>query len=181
MNASASISPEKLLKMQKFEALLAASEAAGDKKQRVKKKRTDQSSVITSTVSPLEMPLSPILSPMSSVPPNFGRMAPEMRKKVVNIGGIPHSLIPGAVPQLPPLHVGGDSLLRRSLGDSTSDRQSMNSVANSITDSVTGSVADSVAESFTIHYRPEEKVELAAAKVGDDGVIRLTLTPAVCR
>jgi len=170
--------------MQKFEALLAASDAAGDKKQRAKKKRVDQSSV-TSPVSP-EMPLSP-LSPMSAAPPtrnpNFGRMVPETRKKVANVG-IPPSLIPGAIPQfpvLPPLHVGSGDL-RRSLGkDSTGDRQSVNSMADSVTESVTGSVADSVAESFTIHYHPEEKVELATAKVGEDGVLRLTLTPAVCR
>ncbi|CAG8531364.1 9045_t:CDS:2 [Paraglomus occultum] len=184
-NMNASISPEKLLKMQKFEALLAASDVAGDKKQRTKKKRADQSSV-TSPASP-EMPLSP-LSPMSATPPtrnpNFGRMVPEMRKKVASVG-IPPSLIPGAIPQLPvmpPLHVDGGDSLRRSLGkDSTSDRQSMNSMADSVTGSVAGSVADSVAESFTIHYRPEEKVELATAQVGEDGVLRLTLTPAVCR
>ncbi|CAG8648526.1 4059_t:CDS:2, partial [Ambispora gerdemannii] len=48
-------------------------------------------------------------------------------------------------------------------------------------DSVAPSIAESVAESFTVHYRPEEHEELGKGTRGDDGVIRVTLTPAVCR
>jgi len=53
--------------------------------------------------------------------------------------------------------------------------------SNESRESLAVSVAGSFADSLTIHYDPDENKQLGKCEVGDDGVMRVTLTPAVCR
>ncbi|KAG9295130.1 hypothetical protein G9A89_006111 [Geosiphon pyriformis] len=178
---------EKLKKMQEFEALIAVS-TLETSKQKNKRKHVQPANIITANAIIAGMN-HPNLDP--ALASNFGSgpvaMLPEKRMRQRNVP-VPPSLVPGG---------GTGRVFNESIGvvnmrktwDGNYKKENLSHINDerisedreSLAISVADSLTPSVAESFTVHYRPEEHEELGRGRLGEDGVIRVTLTPAVCR
>ncbi|CAG8578996.1 15027_t:CDS:2 [Dentiscutata erythropus] len=150
--------PEKLRKMEQFEALIASTEAQNSKKSKPGKIRALTTAIIPTTSNPSS----------SSTPINIHTTNLNAEKKKKKTG--------------PFISNGRRHSGASSNGSENSSEQQTNELKIGAEESRTSlsSLATSVAES--VHYRPEEKNTLGRpGPTDEDGVIRVTLTPKVCR
>ncbi|KAF0558832.1 hypothetical protein F8M41_007795 [Gigaspora margarita] len=155
--------PEKLRKMEQFEALIASTEAQNNKKSKTGKIRA-----LTTAIIPTTSNSSSSSSSSSSNPVNTYTTNSNAEKKKKKTG-----------PYIPN---GRRNSSTSSNGSDNNGEQQNNELKIGVEESRSSltSLATSVAES--VHYRPEEKNKLGKpGPTDEDGVIRVTLTPKVCR
>ncbi|CAG8515590.1 11489_t:CDS:2 [Acaulospora colombiana] len=155
---------EKLRKMEQFEALIAGSEPSTGKKSKPGKMSALTNLIMTSSTA-ASTSSSASTAPSSSVVDKKkkvadGPPATNGRRKSNGSGNNNQGRGDGLKSNL--------DVERLSIEKYSTERSSLNSLAVSLADSV--------------HYRPEEKDALGKpGAISEDGVIRVTLTPAVCR
>ncbi|CAG8534346.1 5227_t:CDS:2 [Diversispora eburnea] len=142
--------PEKLRKMEKFEALIASTE------QSTKKPKTGIISAAISNLMPGNAGTTTTLTSPNILPINSNV---DKKKKIIFN---------------PTLNNGSNEI------SSSNNDEKLSADTDPIGRASLNSLATSLAES--VHYRPEEKDKLGIpSSIDEDGVIRVTLTPAVCR